>query len=87
MALSAYPSFESIGGANMVYDSELSGYWAYPDGSVVSCAPDEFTQACKAYGINGRSGSETSFMLPSISGFVKANPAFDTAVPMRKVSF
>lgn len=87
LARNSYPAAVTVGGVDMVYDSELSGYWAYPDGSTVACASNEFVSACKVYGVNGKTGYETSFRLPALSGFMKLNPAADTAVPMRIVPF
>ena len=79
----------------LVYDSQHEGYWAYPRGQTIACAADEFQDACRVYGNNGKTGRETSFNIPCLSNFLRLNPGtqllnamsfhlHQTALPLHK---
>ncbi len=73
---------EIIGGTEMIYDKEVSGYWVYPHGQTVSCQPNEFLDACRAFAGNERA---TSFTVKNLSGFMRLNPAEETNDPCKIV--
>ena len=71
----------------LIYDSENNGWWAYPRGQTVPCAPNEFVDACKVYGNNGRYGNDISFTLPSLTNFIKLNPCIQNLNANQFVNF
>lgn len=73
---------EIIGGTEMIYDREVSGYWVYPHGQTVSCQPNEFLDACRVFAGNERA---TSFTVKNLSGFMRLNPAEETNDPCKIV--
>lgn len=79
------PKLQTVNGQQMFYDSTFGGYWVKPAGQTITCAAGEFVEACKIYGCNGKTGADTSFTIPSISGFVRMNPGTNTSNPMQYV--
>lgn len=73
---------ETIGGTEMIYDSENLGYWVYPHGQRINCGSSEFKAACRAY-----AGSETAtqFTVPDLRNFIRLNPRTELQDPLKKV--
>lgn len=60
----------SIVDGNVALDSRFDGY-VIPNGKTYTCARDEFKDACRVYGTGENA---TSFTVPNLYSFVKANP-------------
>lgn len=71
----------------LVYDNQHDGYWAYPRGQTIACAANEFQDACRVYGNNGKTGRETSFNIPCLSNFIKLNPSLQAANALQRVEY
>lgn len=86
LARNSCPAVDNLAGASnyLVYDNQHDGYWAYPRGQTISCAADEFYDACRVYGNNGKTGYETSFNIPCLSSFFRLNPGTQ---PLNAMSF
>lgn len=75
---------EIIGGTEMIYDPEVSGYWVYPHGQTVSCSVDEFQDACQAF---AGSPKALSFTVKNLSGFMRLNPDEEKDDPCKIVQW
>lgn len=75
---------ETIGGTEMIYDSENLGYWVYPHGQRINCGASEFKAARRAY-----AGSETAtqFTVPDLRDFIRLNPRTELQDPLKKVKW
>lgn len=61
---------EVFNDVSILYDVSNNGYWAFPNGNRITCTSKQFVEACKVYGNNDKSGSDTSFTLPKVDKFI-----------------
>lgn len=68
-------------------DIEAAGFDGYviPNGTMFTCRPDEFQTACRMWSSTKQSNS-TSFRVPSLNGFVRANDNCDFRLDVNEMS-